>query len=667
MGVRADILSTGVTFRVSPVVPSFPLSRSLPFTRATGANIGPRNFLRKFNNMVEKWMRLTHTAVILTVVAWTCLSPHVVDARGPLTDDPDSVFNEAAKETGIQYRTDFTGVDDKALLKLLESTSQLMTLANRLPPTLVALERRARSDRDRLQKVLRSEGYYDARIANRMETDEEPVRVFVEVTTGAQYTLKQYTISYSGPGADDPDLPRDADSVGMTLGQPARAEIVAGARKRLQEMLANIGHPLAKVVDQSAVVDHADGSMSVAIELAPGRQARFGPVRIAGEASVEADYIELFIPWKQGEIFDRRKLNEARQELLETGLFAAVAFERPNTLGVEDELPVTIRVEERKHRSIGLGGRWSTDEGFSVEAQWEHRNIFGRGESLSLSGELGEIRQEIAAAFKKPHFLRWDQDLLANGALAHQDTDAFNGPLTRYFAGLQRRINKNWKIIGGVPIEFSNLTDLQGARKFSLFGLEIRGERDTSNDRLDPNAGSRLNLSLRPFYGTGENRVNFLTGLLGVTGYHAVDDAERFTLAGRARIGSIVGESTEALPANKRFYAGGGSSIRGYKFQSVGPLGPRNTPLGGRALFEVSAELRAKVTETIGGVIFIDGGNVYDDELPDFSTNLQWAIGFGARYFTTFGPVRLDFGFPLNRRDDIDDFMQFYISIGQAF
>jgi translocation and assembly module TamA len=303
----------------------------------------------------------------------------------------------------------------------------------------------------------------------------------------------------------------------------------------------------------------------------------------------------------------------------------------------------------------------------SVEAQWEHRNIFGRQELLTLSGEIGEIKQEFAAAFKKPHFLRRDQDLLANGALAHEDTDAFNGPLTRYFVGLQRKLSKDWKLIAGVPVEFSNLTDLQGSRRFSLFGLEVRGERDTSNDRLDPNAGSRLKVSLKPYYGSGDNRVTFLTGRLGLSGYHAVDDAERYTLAARGRFGSVVGESTASLPANKRFYAGGGSSIRGYRFQSVGPLGPANTPLGGRSLFEVSTELRVKVTDTIGGVIFIDGGNVYDDELPDFSTNLQWAAGFGGRYFTAFGPVRLDFGFPLNGRDGVDDFMQFYISIGQAF
>ena len=635
--------------------------------RGSGVNIEVRIFFPEFNDMVANWMRFTHGAVMLIVVSGTLFPPPAVHARGAFTDDPDSMFYQAGADIGFRYETEFTGIDDKSLQKLLESASQLVSLEGQPPPTLVALERRVRGDLDRMQKVLRSEGYYDARVEYRLASEEKPVQVTVEVVTGARYRLKQFVIAYSGPGSGDPELPRDADRLGATPGQPARAEVVVDARKRLLEILADTGHPLAEIVDQSAVVDHADDSMSVVLEVVPGEQARFGQLEIAGATSVEADYIEGFIPWREGEIFDRSKLNDARGRLLGTGLFAVVAFERPNALDADGKLAVTVRVEERKHRSIGLAGRWSTDQGFTVEASWEHRNLFGRQELLSLSGELGEIKQEFAAAFKKPHFLRPSQDFLANGALARENTDAFEGPLTRYFVGMQRKITEDWKIIAGVPVEFSNLSDLQGTRKFTLLGLEIRGERDTSNDRLDPNSGSRLRLSLKPYYGTGDNRVSFLTGRLGLTGYYAVDDEELYTLAARTRFGSIVGESTAALPANQRFYAGGGSSIRGYRFQSVGPLGPADTPLGGRSLFEVSAELRARVTDTIGGVIFIDGGNVYDGELPDLSTDLQWAIGFGGRYFTTFGPVRLDFGFPINPRDGVDDFMQFYISIGQAF
>ena len=617
--------------------------------------------------MVANEMRLLRFAAILVAVSALLSAPPAVQGRGAFTDDPDSMFNQQAEESGIDYRTEFTGIDDDRLEKLLESASQLETLEDRPPPSLVALERRVRSDVERLQTVLRSEGYYDGRLEYRLESDEEPVGVYVDIATGPRYTLGRFIITYSGAGSGAPDLPTEPVALGAIPGEPARAETITTARRKLLETLADMGRPFAEVLDQSVVVDHANDSMTVTLDVSPGELAHFGAVDVADSVSVEADYIESFVPWEEGQVFDRRKVNELRQLLLDTGLFAGVAIERPNEPTADGRLPVTIRVDERKHRSIGLAGRWSTDQGFAVEAQWEHRNLLGRGERLSLFAELGEIRQEFAAAFEKPNFLRRDQSLLLNGALAHEDTDAFEGPLTRYFGGVRRRINQNWEVVAGVPIEFSNLSDLQGARRFTLLGLEVRGNRDTSNDRFDPNDGSRLNLSLIPFYGTGENRVNFLTGRLDVTGYHAVDDQERFTLAGRAKLGSTVGESTESLPANKRFYAGGGASIRGYRFQSVGPLGPRNTPLGGRSIFEVSAELRARITDTLGGVIFIDGGNVYDGEVPDLSTNLQWAAGFGARYFTTFGPLRLDFGFPLNGRDGVDDFMQFYISIGQAF
>jgi len=617
--------------------------------------------------MLAKWTGFFRTVAMLVMISWIILEPGEAVASETIKDDPDGISNQVEQDVEFRYKASLTGVNDQSLLENLKSASQLVTLEARPPPSLVALERRARNDIERLQKVLRSEAYYDSRIEYRIEPDNEPVQVFVDIAVGVRYLLKQYSITYSGPGSENPYLPQESGQVGVIPGEPARAELIVGARHRLIGALADMGHPLAEVVRQSAVVDHADSSMSVSIEVIPGEQSRFGPLDVVGAVSVEQDYIKSFIPWQEGDIYDRRKLDQARRQLLGTGLFSAVAFERPNQVDADAKLPVTIRVKERKHRSIGLGGRWSTDEGFSIEAEWEHRNIFGREERLSYSGEISEIKQEFVVAFKKPRYRRQNQDLLANGALAYEDTDAFTGPLTRYFVGLQRQLGENWKIVGGIPIEFSNLTDLQGTRDFTLYGLEFRGERDTSNDRLDPSAGTRLRLLLKPMAGSGDESINFVTGVLGLAGYHAIDDKQRYIIAGRTRLGSITGETTEDLPANKRFYAGGGSSIRGYRFQSVGPLGPGNTPLGGRSLFEISTEFRVKFSDTIGGVIFFDGGNVYDDELPDWSTELQWAGGIGARYFTGFGPIRLDLGFPLNPRDGIDDQMQLYISIGQAF
>ncbi|HSR71931.1 MAG TPA: BamA/TamA family outer membrane protein, partial [Kiloniellales bacterium] len=198
-------------------------------------------------------------------------------------------------------------------------------------------------------------------------------------------------------------------------------------------------------------------------------------------------------------------------------------------------------------------------------------------------------------------------------------------------------------------------------------GLPLTATRDDRDDLLDPTRGTRLSLTLTPYGGVGDQSLAFLRSTLGGTAYYAIDEGRRFVVAGRARLGSILGDDTEEIPANKRFYAGGGGSIRGYEFQKVGPLDENNEPLGGRSLVELGVELRIRVTEEIGIVPFLDGGTVFDSPYPDFEEDLRWATGLGLRYFTAIGPLRLDVAVPLDKREGIDDDYQFYISLGQAF
>ncbi len=609
-------------------------------------------------------VRLSFLSATILLMTFAIPSVHAAARADDIVQDST---NAPTQQTGIRYTGQFTGTEDQALIKQLESVSRLISLESQPPANLLSLARRARNDIEILQKLLRSEGYYDAGISYRIEEDQNPVRVLMKVDTGDRYMLGEYRINYSGNADNSTTLPREPASFGAAVGQPARAEMVQNARRKLLTTLAETGYPLAEIVEQSATIDHADRSMIVKIEVNPGDFSRFGKLEKRGLTSVEADYLDVYIPWQEGEVYDQRKVRQARQQLLSTGLFSSVAFEHSAQITGEGRLPLSLRLEERKQRSIGLAGRWSTDEGYTVEGQWEHRNFFGREEKLSASAEISEIKQVFSGAFKKPHFGQFNQDLIADGSLAHEDTDAYTGPLISYFAGLQRQISSTWKIAGGIPLEFSDLSDLHGSREFTLSGLEFRGNRDTSNERFDPSAGTRLNLQLSSYAGDGDEPVSFTTGEIGMAGYFAIDSSNRYILAGRTRIGSVVGESTPDLPANHRFYAGGGSSIRGYPFQSVGPLGPGNEPLGGRSLFEVSAELRVKFSDSLGAVIFVDGGNAYDTEWPEPTSDLLWASGVGLRYFTGFGPLRLDLGFPQQKREQIDDSMLLYISIGQAF
>jgi translocation and assembly module TamA len=351
---------------------------------------------------------------------------------------------------------------------------------------------------------------------------------------------------------------------------------------------------------------------------------------------------------------------------LQSGLFASAKIKLADEVDGEGRLPVTIDVLEAKHRSVGFGTKYSTGEGFGVNAFWEHRNYFGQGERLRVTATVAEIEQMLDAAFRKPNYLQRDQSLLANVAARHANTDAFDELSVTTFAGLERPYGENWTVTGGLASEYLVIDDDDGERTFLLFGLPATARRDTTDDLLNPSKGTRLTLSLAPWVGTLDQGLTWLNGSTSGSAYYAIDEEARFVLAGRGKLGVIVGEDTDDLPANKRFYAGGGGSVRGYEFQKVGPLDDDDDPLGGRSVIEVGAEVRARVTESVGLVPFIDGGMVYDDAYPDFNEEFLWAAGLGVRYFTAIGPIRFDLAFPLNGRDE-DDSFQFYISIGQAF
>ncbi|MEN8197446.1 MAG: BamA/TamA family outer membrane protein, partial [Pseudomonadota bacterium] len=256
---------------------------------------------------------------------------------------------------------------------------------------------------------------------------------------------------------------------------------------------------------------------------------------------------------------------------------------------------------------------------------------------------------------------------LANVTGRAQQTDAYDERTGAGFAGLEKRLAKILKFGVGLSAEYSLIEDDGVKSTFAIFGIPIHGGRDSTNDLLDPTEGTRLKLSVTPYLATIEQDINFTVFEVGASAYVGLGKEDRVVPAIRVRAGSISGLDTLDIPITKRFFAGGGGSIRGYEFQKAGPLDAEGDPIGGRSLLEAGFELRWRVTDSIGIVPFAEGGNVYDEQTPDFGEDLFWAAGLGFRYFTVAGPLRFDVAFPLNRRDGIDDEFQIYVSLGQAF
>lgn len=597
------------------------------------------------------------------------VAAHAAESGGELNADaapePDTSAaapGATAPELTLPYATVFSDIDDSVLAKLIEQSSQLKGLEAKPTATYTGLVRRAEADRERLRKVLRSEGYYDGTVAFRIDEGSTPVKVSVDVDPGAQYRLARYEIGYVGDPPAGIEL-----APGLKAGMPARAKPIADEQVRLIDTLRDRGRPFATVADRAATIDRSKKTMVVVLTIDPGPAATFGPVTIEGLKALDPNFVRAKIRWREGERFDQSQVEKLRALLLGLGRFRSVKIDHAKAVSPDGSLPIAIVLAEAKQRSLGAGAAISTSEGFLVDAFWEHRNLLGAAEKLRLTTEIGTLSQRVIADFRKPDFRRLDQDLLASTSAVRTHSDAFDELTSSSFVGLERRLSERWRISGGGSFDLSRVTDAVSTENVALVGLPLTAVRDDRDSVLNPTRGGVLGLELTPYAGRGIEPLSFALGGVTVTGYRAVDDRRRIVFAGRTRLASLAGEETQAIPANKRLYSGGGGSVRGYAFQTVGPLDAENHPVGGRSLFEIGTELRLRLTGEIGVVGFVEGGNVTDGGTPDLRAGLRWAGGLGLRYFTPIGPVRVDVAVPIHKRENIDADFQVYFSLGQAF
>lgn len=590
------------------------------------------------------------------------------EPAAPAAEAPKPARDAADAAEGVPYQVVIQGAENAALRAALLEASRLVELQDDPPVTVRGLQRRAEQDAERLARVLRSRGHYAGTVQAEVDADVEPARVTLRVEPGPVYTLSAFEIEYRNPAvADAVGAPRGMENVGLEQGQPARAEAVLEAVESVPEQLSNIGYPFARVEDYTATVDHAERTMRVVVEVDAGERAVFGVTSIEGLETVEQEYVRMRIPWTVGVLYDRRALQQMRRNLLETGLFRSVDVEPAETVTEAGTLPIDVEVEEADHRSLGASIRYSSSIGPAAGIFWEHRNLLGRNEDFRAELEASQLAQTFEVNFLRPDFLRLDQQFAANAAVAHEEFEAYDRDSIVAEVDLIRPLTETWTVSAGALAEYAVIADEQGETRSTLVGLPFSARRDTTESVLDPREGTRLNFFVTPFTGDYQGPVTFLRNLAETIVYVPLTEDRARVLAGRLALGSILGASRTEIPADKRFYAGGGGSVRGYGFQKAGELDAQNDPLGGQSLFEVGLELRYRITETIGLVPFIEGGRAFLDEVPDPTKRLFWGVGLGVRYFSPVGPVRFDVALPVDPRDDIDDAYQIYISLGQAF
>ena len=573
----------------------------------------------------------------------------------------------------LKYSVSYKGMPP-GIERMFDKVSDLEQLKGQPPVSLGELDRRVRRDIDTLETVLRAEAYYQAEIDYQMDRTQTPIRILIEVTPGTRFKVKSAELAFEGDPPLSAALQEAAQIPAKMVGDPARSQHIIEVEEDIMRRLPELGYPLAKLGKRLVIVDHADLGVAITYRVTPGSPAVFGPLTVTGLKSVRMSYVRELVPWREGARYDQALVDSYRARLAATGLFSLIRVAPAQQTGKGGLLPMAVIVREAKHHTYGGGVNYSSGQGFGTQIFWENRNLFGNQEKLRTTAQYSEILKSLGADFVKPNFRRFDQKLLANVTLVRDTPVAYRESAVKSLVAVERQINKRWAASVGTSFDYSHITDVNGTRKYRLVGVPLMLRYDGSNSLLNPTKGMRFQILVQPYTGTESGLIHFVRNEALGSVYFPLDQRHNFVFAARTRIGGIFGESRDRLPADKRFYAGGGNSIRGYRYQFVGPVvaqlqsdGSINqVPVGGRSVFEVGAEMRVKVTQKIGLVPFIEGGNVFDRSYPDFSKKLRWGAGLGLRYYTDFAPIRFDFAVPLNRRD-VDSRYQIYISIGQAF
>ena len=597
------------------------------------------------------------------------------------SEDPDAI--EILDPLPYQVSTT---LDQTALGRSLLEVSNVWQRRDRPASGSAGLIVGAKADYRRLLAKLYTEGYYSGAINIRLNgrevaglpnTEElsQPVVVEISIDPGPPFVFGQ-TVVENPPGRfalGDAGRPGTQQRL-FTAGAPARADVIDEVGEEAIALWREFGHPKARVADRIVIADHGRQVLDTTIILDPGQSATFDRPVIRGSRTVRSEFIRHIADIDEGDRFNPQAMEDARRRLNSTGAFSSVRLEEGEEIGPDGQLPLTIAVQDRKPRRIGVGATFSSIDGIGAEAFWMHRNVFGRAERLRFDVEVGGIDPDTdvedydylaAVSLRMPGFLDAELNLEVGVEAKQEDLDIYRERSLSTMVALDRRFTEALSGTFMLEATRSRIEDDLGDRVFRVFASELGVIYERRDNILDPTRGYYLEGRISPFV---ETRFDTFAAdaEIDARGYLSFGEARGTVLAARVGLGTVIGNPDPIeLPPDQLFFAGGGGSVRGYGFRSIGSAASDDT-LGGLSLFEGSVELRQRVTERFGGVLFVDAGYVGDEISPFDGFDPRYGVGLGLRYNTDFGPIRLDVATPIDPRPG-DPTIALYVGLGQAF
>ncbi|MFV0335737.1 MAG: autotransporter assembly complex protein TamA [Tropicimonas sp.] len=568
--------------------------------------------------------------------------------------------------------------DENGLAQKVRNTSLISAALSEGRTTGQDVLAAARADYARILGLMYDEGYYSTIIYITMDGAEAAeiapldapdtvTDVVITLDTGPKFTFSRAAIA---PLAPETEIPKE-----YAVGETGGTGVIKSAALAGVDGWRNSGHAKADVGGQNIVADHNQNTIDSQIALAPGPTVTFGKLNITGNDRMKLRRLYKIAGFPEGERFDPEEIEDVRKRLRRTGVFSAITLEEAETLGPGDTMDVNLTVVEQKPRRIGAGFEISNTDGAMVSAYWMHRNLMGGGERLRIDGKVSDISSDTSGLdgeFKlridRPATFTADTTAYFETTAERKREEDYDSDTGTLAFGLNHIFSDRLTADAAILYGKSRVRDDNGTSHFEVIALPMNIEWDRRDEPNDAKRGYWLSGDVVPFYGLADTGSG--AQIVGEgRAYYSFGTDDRFTLAGRTRLGTIVGPDIEDTPRDYLFYSGGGASVRGQPYESLGveeipgPDGPIET--GGMSVANVNAELRFRVRERIGLVAFADFGQVWAESSFGGDSGSHSGAGVGVRYATPIGPLRFDIAAPVSGHTGSG--VQLYLGLGQAF
>jgi len=554
---------------------------------------------------------------------------------------------------------------------------------------------RSRFDADlkRIEAFYADHGFPDARVTGVEVTPnraQDAVNVTITLAEGDPVVVT--SVELTGFDVIPPDRVESLRrGLPIVEGRPRDRQQVLAARDLAANELRDHGYPYARV----SAGETGGKDVALTFTAVPGPLAHFGDVDISGNTTVGRRVIERQLTFTPGDLYRRSLVLDSQRRLYGMQLFQFVNIE---TLEPDRQDPIVrmrVTVAEGRHQRVNLGVGYGTEEKARVDAGYHHVNVLGGARTAGVRGRWSALDRGVRLEFNQPYLLAPHVSAGAEGQHWRTVTPAYQSVITGGRLSLNHRESQftswaisflNERVNSTIADETRDDPQLRndlialgldpetGHQDGTLNALAFDLQRTTADSLLDARRGYQVALH-------GELAGTFMLGryhydAFTADGRHYVPLGTHFTVANRLQFGSIdaLDDDPGNVPFSKKYFLGGASSIRGWGRYEVSPVGTSGLPVGGNTMFAFNSELRATLPGRVGGVVFLDGGNVWERGWSVDLRHLRYAVGIGLRYPTPVGPVRFDVGQQLEPIDGllVDGKPQkrswrIHFSIGQAF